>query len=283
MGIIFTFIAVLLAALALNLFANRVIFRPMKKEWPLTLPWEKVFIPTRGGKKLHALYLPAQNGKETLLFFHGKAGNVTYFEDFAKTYAKYGYGILIFDYRGYGLSQGRLTEQNMYQDGAAALGYLLKEKEISPQKIVIWGYSLGNGPAVQTAVDFNILPLKAVILQSPFTHTPDMAAFIILRSWRRGRTLQRILSALFKPVFFNKKFDNLSKIRRIHAPLLVAYSRQDTVIPWQMSCALADKASRTTKRYFSPRGTHEQFRWAERAAVDFLSGKKSRSTRPPKR
>ena len=272
MGIIFTFIAVLLAALALNLFANRVIFRPMKKEWPLTLPWEKVFIPTRGGKKLHALYLPAQNGKETLLFFHGKAGNVTYFEDFAKTYAKYGYGILIFDYRGYGLSQGRLTEQNMYQDGAAALGYLLKEKEITPQKIVIWGYSLGNGPAVQTAVDFNILPLKAVILQSPFTHTPDMAAFIILRSWRRGRTLQRILSALFKPVFFNKKFDNLSKIRRIHAPLLVAYSRQDTVIPWQMSCALADKASRTAKRYFSPRGTHEQFRWAERAAVDFLSG-----------
>ena len=58
MGIICTVIAVVLAALALNLGANRVIFRPMKKEWPLTLPWEKVFIPTRGGKKLHALYLP---------------------------------------------------------------------------------------------------------------------------------------------------------------------------------------------------------------------------------
>ena len=67
MGIIFTFIAVLLAALALNLFANRVIFRPMKKEWPLTLPWEKVFIPTRGGKKLHALYLPAQRERNSFV------------------------------------------------------------------------------------------------------------------------------------------------------------------------------------------------------------------------
>ena len=271
MMFILTVFILLFIAVGINWTANRFIFRPVRKEWPLQLPWEQVFFRTQDGTPLHALYLPAKENKETLLFFHGKAGNVTYFEDFAKTYAKYGYGILLFDYRGYGKSKGRLTESHMYQDGAAALGYLLKKKMIPAQKIVVWGYSLGNGPAVQTAADFNILPLKAVILQSPFTNTAHMASYILLRRYRHGNWLQKWVSAVFSPLFFNKKFDNLAKIRRIKAPMLIAYSRQDVVIPWQMSCALADKAPRGTRRYFSPRGEHEQFRWLEKAAVNFLS------------
>ena len=94
----------LFAAVIINWTANRFIFRPVRKEWPLRLPWEQATFNTQDGSPLHALYLPAKENKETLLFFHGKAGNVTYFEDFAKTYAKYGYGILLFDYRGYGKS-----------------------------------------------------------------------------------------------------------------------------------------------------------------------------------
>ena len=271
MLLIFVFFLLLIAAVLLNWAANRFIFRPVRKEWPLQLPWEQVTFRTQNGTPLQALYLPAKENKETLLFFHGKAGNVTYFEDFAKTYVKYGYGVLMFDYRGYGKSKGHLSEKNMYQDGAAALGYLLKERLLPAQKIVIWGYSLGNGPAVQAAVDFNILPLKAVILQSPFTNTPGMASFILLRRYRHGNWLQKWVSAVFKPIFFNKRFDNYAKIRQIKAPLLIAYSRQDKVIPWQMSCALADKAPRFSRRYFSPRGEHEQFRWLERAAVEFLN------------
>jgi predicted alpha/beta hydrolase len=84
----------------------RIVFRPQKKRWPLKLPFENVSFPAPDGRMITGVYLPAQNNRPTLLFFHGRGGNVSHFEKFALAYAPKGYGILMFDYRGFGLSQG---------------------------------------------------------------------------------------------------------------------------------------------------------------------------------
>lgn len=266
------------ALLALTLFCwgaftdrltDRLIFDPTHDELPLSLPFEDVTFAAKNGQKLHGIYLPARAEKDTILFFHGNSYNVTHFEDFAKIYAREGYGVFIFDYRGYGKSEGKNTERRMYADGQSALDWLVKNKNIPPRKIILWGFSLGNAVAVETAKN-NRLPFKAVILQSPFSNTPQMGYFLLTGKFDPQSAFQRLFARFASPLLFNKRFDNLAKIKKIKPPLLIGYSRQDKTIPWQMSQALAQAAPDRAGHYFSPVGAHTEFDWFAPAALDFL-------------
>jgi fermentation-respiration switch protein FrsA (DUF1100 family) len=267
-GFIFVSAAV---CVLLNIFADKIIFHPVKEYGAHILPVEEIIFAAQDGTELHGIYLPPAPYMDTLLFFHGNTGNVTYFEDFAKLYAKHGFGILIFDYRGFGRSNGKLTQANVYGDAEAAVNYLIKTKNTPPSNIILWGYSFGNAPAVQTALSLKNMPFKALILQSPFTNMPQIWAAIAGRRYAPQSALQEVLIGIFYAVLFDKHYDNIAKIGGVKIPVLVGYSRQDMLIPWEMSAALAAAASEGSQSFLSETGRHASFEWFEKEALAFIN------------
>ena len=247
----------------------RVIFRPQKKRWPMKLPFENVSFHAPDGMPLTGVYLPAKNAKPTLLFFHGRGGNVSHFEKFALAYAPLGYGILMTDYRGFGLSAGKPSQTHLFEDGVCAARFLLKEKKILPQDIVIFGHSLGNAAALHVSAALGKLPWKAVILQSPFLSTPDMAVSFVTHTYEPKSFFYRAYKAFVTPFLWFNRFENTLSAARLSAPVLVCMSKADATIPWKMTARLADCIPHA-KRFLSDKGGHDEFAWAANAANEFL-------------
>lgn len=250
--------------------ADEFIFHPVRGFLSGKLPAEPFFLPS-GKDKIQALYIPAQPGKDTILFFHGNGGNLSHFAPFAERYAAHGLGVLLFDYRGFGHSTGRVSENNAYQDGQTALNYLLNNKKILPQNLILWGFSLGNAVCLQTALNNASLPFKAVIAQSPFTSSIEMGAFRMEKHYKPWSFKQRLVLPFLHLILWRRSCDNTRKIGRISRPLLVAYSKADQTVPWQMSAALARLAAHGTQAYASPVGAHGEFGWLEKRALEFLA------------
>ena len=249
--------------------ADEFIFQPVRGFLPGKLPAATFFLPS-GKNKIQALYLPARPGKETLLFFHGKGGNLSHFVPFAQRYAAHGLGVFMFDYSGFGHSTGHVSEKNAYQDGQTALNYLLHSKKIPPQHIVLWGFSMGNSICLHTAIRNSELPFKAVIAQSPFTSSVEMGACLAQGHYKPWSVRQQAALFFLHILLWNKKLDNTRQIGLIRPPLLVAYTKADEMIPWQMSAALARMAPHGTQAYASESGAHGEFGWLEKRALEFL-------------
>jgi len=179
------------------------------------LAYEDVALQTRDGVRLHAWFIPAENPRATVLFCHGNAGNISHRLDSIHLLHSLGLQVLIFDYRGYGQSEGKPSEAGTYRDADAAWHYLLEVRGLSAEEIVIFGRSLGAAVAADLASRTHP---AAVILEAAFTSVPDMAAGIY--PWLPVRLLSRY------------RYDNLDKLARIDRPLLVVHSRQDEVIPF---------------------------------------------------
>ena len=169
---------------------------------------------------------------------------------------------------------GRASQRRAFEAGQTALNYLLHAKKIPPQNLVLWGFSLGNSICLHTAVQNAALPFKAVVAQSPFTSSTEMAAYGVSKHYKPWDWKQKILLPFIYLILWNRRLDNTHKIPRVKAPLLVAYSKQDERIPWQMSAALARLAPHGTQAYASPRGSHGEFGWLEKRALDFLASLK---------
>ena len=265
---VFLFAAAVIWYLLSRLWAH-INLRPQKKRWPLKLPFEKAAFDAPDGKKITAVYLPAQAGRPTLLFFHGRGGNVSHFENFAQAYAPLGYGIFMFDYRGFGLSRGTPSQKTLFEDARCAVRYLMSVKKIRPQDLVLYGHSLGNAPALFAAVTLEKLPVKALILQSPFLSTPDMAVCLWKHRYEPRSFLYRATKIFVTPFLYFNRFDNTRYAARLRLPTLVCMSRTDATIPWRMSARLADDIPHTT-RFLSASGGHDEFSWAASAADSFL-------------
>lgn len=256
---------ILLVLLATGYILTRVgthiIFRPKRKRWPLHLPFKPVH--TEG---LTGIYLPAKQGRDTLLFFHGRGGNVSHFENFAQTYAPHGYGILMFDYRGFGLSKGAPSQAHMQQDALAAVQYAKHTLGIPPEHLIIYGHSLGNSAALFAA---RHTPCKALILQSPFLSTPDMAASWALHAYAPHRWSYRVIRALVTPFLWCNRFENTHLTTGIELPVLLCMSKADKTLPWQQSAKLADTIPHV-QRFLSLAGEHDEFVWAANAVLAFF-------------
>ena len=249
---------------------DHFIFEPSRQIYSLQTPFKEISFRTADGHTLYALYHPAQAGKPTLLFFHGSKYNIYTFQDFVLPYAKRGFGIFLFDYRGYGKSEGSPSQQNMYKDSQAALFELMLKQHILPKEIVLWGFALGSSPALYGAATYNKLPFKAVILQSPFTNMADMGFYLLAQKYD-GTWGATVLPLFLKPLLWNKNFDNIPLIAQVRAPMLIGFSRLDRTVPWTMSRALAVKAPAGTQQFFSPTGIHDSPEWFEKAALEFLN------------
>ena len=202
------------------------------------LAYEAVEIITEDGIRLDAWYVPAREARGTVLFFHGNAGNISHRLDSLRVFNQLGLATLIFDYRGYGRSEGKVSEQGIYRDAEAAWRHLTGERGIPAAEIVLFGRSLGAAVAAYVASRHRP---GALIVESGFVSVPDMAAE--LYPWLPARWLARI------------GFPTGDFLKSVSSPVLVVHSRDDEVIPFGHGLRLFEIA-REPKRLLELRGGH---------------------------
>ena len=204
------------------------------------LHFEDVSFSTSDGTRLHGWLVPGQ-GDNTLVWFHGNAGNISNRVDNIQLLnRRLGVNVFIFDYRGYGRSEGKPSERGMYLDGDAALEYLRSRDDVDMEKLILFGRSLGCAVAVELATRHTA---KAVLLESPFTSVADMS-----------RRTHPLLSLLLPPrLLVQSRFDSLSKIGRIESPVMVLHGDRDDIVPIEMGKELFDAANEP-KRFYAIQG-----------------------------
>lgn len=215
------------------LFENRFIYAPARYpdgDWDAAArsdpPVEDVSLQAVDGTRLHAWFAHGENASVTILYFHGNAGNLSHRVHWIRALTRLPADVLALDYRGYGKSDGSPTETGIYQDADAAYRYLVETRRVDPKSLIIYGKSLGGGPACDLAVRS---PCGALVVQSSFTSIPDMA--------------RRLIPIFPAHWFVRTRFDNLKKVKRITAPKLFIHGRGDRLIPYRMAERLYEAAA----------------------------------------
>ena len=240
-------IAYVTFAFVMFLLQSRLIYYPNMPSRAVTatpdqagLIYERVEFAAEDGVRLDGWFLPAEIPRGVLLFFHGNAGNISHRLESLRIFRDLGLSTFIFDYRGYGRSEGKVSEQGTYRDAEAAWRYLTVERGIPEQSIVYFGRSLGASIAAHLAMTH--VP-KALILESAFTSAPDVAA----------RTYP------FLPVRWLARFQYNTReyLESVTAPVLVVHSSQDEIIRFEHGRALFAGANEP-KRFLELRGGHNE-------------------------
>ena len=236
-----TLLVALLAIVALQvaplLFEKKLIYLPYR-ELELTpadlgLSFDEVALRTEDGLRLHGWFLPVQDAAHAVLVCHGNAGNISHRLDRTLLLqARLKVSVFLFDYRGYGKSEGSPDEEGTYADGRAAYQYLL-DRGLASDRIVLFGESLGAAVALQLALEKQA---AALVLESSFTSIPDMAAAVYP----------------FLPLgrFVRTRYDNLEKIPSVRMPLLILHGTRDRIVPFEQGERLFRAASEP-KRFFA--------------------------------
>jgi len=202
------------------------------------LSYENVTLTTPDGVRLAAWYVPAQNPRGALLYAHGNAGNISHRLDAIRLFHDLGLSVLIFDYCGYGQSSGKVDEEGTYRDAEAAWQHLTAQRGIKPEHIVVFGESLGASVAAYLAAQHKP---GALILASAFTSVPDLASDLYPLLPVRWITRYR--------------YDTRRYLQDVHAPVLVAHSREDEIIPFLHGQTLY-AAAHEPKQFLELRGGH---------------------------
>lgn len=229
-------VAYLVVLLLMLFLENALIFFPSKYpdgNWsPSSLQPEDAWFAAADGTKLHGWYLPCEDPRAVVLFAHGNGGNLTHRDEVLK---KLNYrlrvSVLIFDYRGYGRSEGSPSEQGVLQDARAAREWLCQRTGLKPADLVLMGESLGGAVAVDLAASDGA---RGLILENTFSSLPDVAAHHY--RWLPVGMLMR------------SRFDSASKIARYHGPLLQIHGDADTIVPIRYS-RLLFAAANEPKRF----------------------------------
>lgn len=190
------------------------------------LDFEDVYFTTEDGRRLHGWFVAGSNDT-TWLWFHGNGGNMGYrVEEMVLIHRRLGVNQFIFDYRGYGRSAGKPSEQGIYRDARAALDYLRSRPDVLPEKIVYFGRSIGAAVAVELATSS---PPRGLVLVAPFTSLGDMAA--VAYPWL---PLRRLLG---------NRYNSLALLPRVQRPLLILHGDQDEIVPLSQSERLFQAAN----------------------------------------
>jgi fermentation-respiration switch protein FrsA (DUF1100 family) len=204
------------------------------------MDFEGVELRTEDGETIAAWFVPAPGGlpRGTVLFCHGNAGNIGDRIGSIATFHNLKMDVLIFDYRGYGQSTGKPSEKGTYRDAMAAWSYLTEERGLRPGQIAVFGRSLGGGVASWLAA--RTQP-GALVLESAFTSAGDMAT--------------KMFPLLPGKLVCRFRYDSLAQLKEIRAPVLIAHSRDDTMIPIKYGRRLFE-AAREPKRFVEMAGDH---------------------------
>jgi uncharacterized protein len=232
-----------IGALALLYFFQRDIqYRPPQtvRTVPATVgfPAEEVILDTADGEKVIAWHVPAQARKAVVLYFHGNGDVLALRVPRLREVFADGTGLVALSYRGYAGSTGRPSEKGLLADAAAA--YAFAAARYSPDRIAIWGFSLGTGPAVATAAEH---PIGKLILEAPYTSTADVAASLFP----------------FLPVrlLMKDQFHSDELIGKVSAPVLVMHGERDPGIPIRFGERLFSLANEPKRFVRFPTGGHD--------------------------
>jgi hypothetical protein len=239
------FAAVAYAALVggLYLFQRQLLYFPDKTHPELfgleQLGVREVMLTTEDGLSLFSWYLPAHPGRPVIAYFHGNGGHIGYRAERLLRFAREGYGVLMMEYRGFGGNSGTPTEAGFYADGRAALAFLDREG-MAPNRLVLYGESLGSGVAVALAAEHDI---AALVLEAPFTSVAEVAQCHFPYVPAARMVIDR--------------FDSLSRIAKVRAPILILHGERDRVVPVRYGRALLDAAPEPKEGWFAPEAGHE--------------------------
>lgn len=217
------------------------------------LVFEDVFFPSGDGTQLHGWWLPSRpTSRGTVLLLHGNAENIsTHFANVAWL-PQAGFDVFVFDYRGYGRSQGRAELAGLVADSDAALRYTAERLADAQRKIILFGQSLGGALAVYVAATSPLKEhLAGVVVESAFSDYRDIAREK-LASWWLTWPLQWPVSWTV-----NNDYSPLVVVERITpVPLLVIHSRTDPIIPSWHGQRLYARARAPTTLWLNAEGEH---------------------------
>ena len=202
------------------------------------LPFEEVRLDTEDGERLHAWWLPAEEERAVVLFCHGNAGNISGRLGTLRAFHRLGLSTFIFDYRGYGRSTGSPSEAGLYLDAETAWTYLTRNRGIEPDRIVVFGRSLGGGVATWLAARYEP---RMLVLEATFTSIPDVAA--------------ELYPFVPARLFVRARFDNSARLHELDVPLLILHSRDDAIIPFAQGRRLYEAAA-GPKTFVETAGMH---------------------------
>jgi fermentation-respiration switch protein FrsA (DUF1100 family) len=209
------------------------------------MAFEDVYLTTSDGVRINGWYVPAVGSTVTLLWFHGNAGNLSdRVHQLRELHDRLAVNIFMLDFREYGRSEGEVSEAGTYLDAEAALAYLRGRGD--QRRIVYYGQSLGSAVAVELAVrqtggQARGAPPDGLILEAPFLSIQAMA--------------KAVMPLLPVGGLISTKYDSLSKIGAIHAPLLILHGDRDEVVPYAHGKRLF-AAANEPKRFYTITGAH---------------------------
>jgi uncharacterized protein len=200
--------------------------------------YENVSLQTEDGLRLHGWFIPRPGSDRVVLFFHGNAGNISHRGDSVAIFHRLGLNVFIFDYRGYGQSEGSPGEAGLARDAVTAWEYLQQMRGYNRDKIIVFGRSLGGTVATRLAA--RVKP-GALIVESTFSSARDMA--------------RRIFPLVSRLIVLRYQFDTMRYIEQVKCPVLVVHSSEDEIIPYQMGQKIYQAASEP-KYFLEIRGDH---------------------------
>jgi fermentation-respiration switch protein FrsA (DUF1100 family) len=248
MGLILLYIAGALViaycgwALVLYFLQASFLYQPVRDvlDTPskLGLDFESVLFKTSDGLLLTGWYIPADKSELTILFCQGNGGNVMHRLASINIFHNLGLNCFIFDYRGYGSSQGRPSEEGTYLDAAAAYKWLTGRRNVSPDNIIIFGRSLGGSIAAHLAASFRA---RALVIESAFTSYVDMG--------------KRFFPYMPVRWFARFSYRTIRYIKYVRCPVMVIHSRDDKVVPLEFGQRLYE-AAHEPKEFVRIVGSH---------------------------
>ncbi len=179
-----------------------------------------------GENEVAIFYLPAGPGMPTLLWSHGNAQNLASVKPALESFHIRGFGVISYDYPGYGESSGKPNEEGCYQNINKTYQYLTQEAGVAPNDIILVGHSVGSGPTCWLAAREKH---RATVLISPF--------------------LSAFRSATWIPLFPGDRFPNYKTIKKFGTPLLVIHGEEDEAIPFSNGKALFELSTAAEKTF----------------------------------
>lgn len=206
------------------------LYRPVR-EVPYTpdeleLVFEEVSFKSSDGVKLHGWYIPATNAELTILFCHGNGGNIMHRLDSINLFYDLGVNCFIFDYRGYGKSEGVPSEEGTYQDVKAAYEWLTKEKKIKSEQIILFGRSLGASIAGYLASKVKV---GGLVIESAFTSYVDIG--------------KKFYPYMPVRLFARFNYPTIYYVKKVKCPVMIIHSRTDEIIPYEFGLQLYEAAN----------------------------------------
>lgn len=204
----------------------------------LNLAYESVYIKTKDKITLSGWWVPIADARGVVLFFYGNGGNVSYYLDILPVFSNLGLSTLMIDYRGYGMSEGKPSEEGTYNDARAAWDYVIHEKKIPPNRIIIMGRSMGGSIAAWLASQTTP---AMVILESSFLSFTKVAKD--LYPWVPASLL------------FGDTYNTATHLKKVLSPVLIMHSPDDEIVPFDHGLKLFEHAQ-GPKKFVKISGSH---------------------------